>query len=126
MAEDLPRPEAPSEPPAKSSTKLLVADGAVQRPFMRGIMIHALLGKGLSFEDAYRVALAEGYRMLEAQMQTRAQPGMISAISLFDAVREDVYNDNCCHFNARGETMFAEFLAARVGDWLAEQSKVRP
>jgi len=77
-------------------------------------------------DHAYRVALAEGYRMLEAQMQTRAQPGMISAISLFDAVREDVYNDNCCHFNARGETMFAEFLAARVGDWLAEQSKVRP
>jgi 2-phosphoglycerate kinase len=79
MVQHVPPPDPPEEPPRdqgrrrpppdgeadakreggrprKAGVKTLVEDGAARRPFMRGIMIHSLLGKGLSFEDAYRVA----------------------------------------------------------------------
>ena len=56
MAEDEPGDGGEAERPKKPGPKTLVADGAARRPFMRGIMVHSLLGKGLSFEDAYRVA----------------------------------------------------------------------
>jgi len=41
-------------PPTGSGT--LVEDASGQRPFMRGIMVHSLMARGVSFEDAYRVA----------------------------------------------------------------------
>ncbi len=36
--------------------RILVEDEGRQRPFMRGIMIHSLLARGVPFEDAYRAA----------------------------------------------------------------------
>jgi 2-phosphoglycerate kinase len=41
--------------PAK---RTVVEDEAGRRPFMRGIMVHSLMSRGASFEDAYRVANA--------------------------------------------------------------------
>jgi hypothetical protein len=79
----------------------------------------------LPSDHPHRVAVAEGYRMLESQMAAQAEPWLISAIRLFDAVRDDTYVDNCCHYNERGETMFAEFVAARVADWLAARATDR-
>lgn len=73
-------------------------------------------------DHVYRTGLAAGYRMFEARAPGKT--GTISAIALFDAVRDDVYFDNCCHFNALGETMLADFVAARVGESLAP-SKLR-
>ena len=40
----------------RSGTKTLVEKGSVRRPFMRGIMVHSLMARGLSFDEAYRVA----------------------------------------------------------------------
>jgi 2-phosphoglycerate kinase len=48
--------ERASGRPQKSG--LWVADGERRRPFMRGIMIHSLMARGVSFEDAYRVSNA--------------------------------------------------------------------
>jgi hypothetical protein len=70
-------------------------------------------------DHAYRIALGEGYRMLE----TQPRADVISAISLYDAETGDIYVDNCCHVNARGETMLAEFVAARVGEWLERRER---
>jgi 2-phosphoglycerate kinase len=36
--------------------RLWVEDSGRRRPFMRGIMIHSLMGRGVGFEDAYRTA----------------------------------------------------------------------
>jgi 2-phosphoglycerate kinase len=36
----------------------MVEDEAGRRPFMRGIMVHSLMSRGVSFDDAYRVANA--------------------------------------------------------------------
>jgi hypothetical protein len=79
----------------------------------------------LPSDHPHRVAVAEGYRMLESQMAAQAEPWLISAIRLFDTVRDDTYVDDCCHYNERGETMFAEFVAARVADWLAARATDR-
>jgi 2-phosphoglycerate kinase len=59
------------ERPRKPGVKTLVADGPIQRPFMRGIMVHSLLGRGLSFEEAYRVAGAVRDRIRPRSMVTR-------------------------------------------------------
>jgi 2-phosphoglycerate kinase len=42
-----------SEPAAG---RLVVEDDGRRRPFMRGIMVHSLMERGVSFEDAYRAA----------------------------------------------------------------------
>ncbi len=70
-------------------------------------------------DHAYRIAVGEGYRMLEAQPPA----DVISAIPLYDGETGDIYVDNCCHVNARGETMLAEFVAARVGEWLERRER---
>jgi 2-phosphoglycerate kinase len=57
--------------PRKPGAKTLVDDGSARRPFMRGIMVHALLGKGLSFEDAYRVASSVRERLRSRPVVTR-------------------------------------------------------
>jgi len=37
-------------------THILVEDATGRRPFMRGIMVHSLMARGISFEEAYRTA----------------------------------------------------------------------
>ncbi len=36
--------------------RTLVEDGANRRPFMRGIVVHSLMARGVTFEEAYRTA----------------------------------------------------------------------
>jgi 2-phosphoglycerate kinase len=36
--------------------RTLVEDGANRRPYMRGIMVHSLMARGIAFEQAYRTA----------------------------------------------------------------------
>jgi 2-phosphoglycerate kinase len=43
-------------PDGGGSRIVVVDDGGLRRPFMRGILIHSLMARGTSFEDAYRVA----------------------------------------------------------------------
>lgn len=41
---------------AQAASAPLVEDASGRRPFMRGIMVHSLMARGVSFEDAYRAA----------------------------------------------------------------------
>ena len=63
--------------------------------------------------------MAEGCRRFEAE----PHPELVSAIHLYDGESADIYVDNCCHVNARGETMLAEFVATRLQDWLKRVSR---
>ena len=36
--------------------RIFVEDGGARRPFMRGILTHSLMARGVSFEDAFRTA----------------------------------------------------------------------
>lgn len=42
--------------PAAESGRILVEDDAGRRPFMRGILVHSLMSRGVPFDDAYRAA----------------------------------------------------------------------
>jgi 2-phosphoglycerate kinase len=72
MAEQVPRPDGDGQP-RKPSVKTLVADGDVQRPFMRGIMVHSLLARGMSFEEAYEVTGSVRDRIRHRPVVTRAE-----------------------------------------------------
>jgi len=56
QSEDAPRPEP-------ASPRLVVEEDGRRRPFMRGIMVHSLMERGVSFEEAYRAANAVRQRM---------------------------------------------------------------
>jgi 2-phosphoglycerate kinase len=56
-----PKPPDPPDPPEEAAPagddrRLWVDDAGVRRPFMRGIMIHSLMARGVPFEEANRVA----------------------------------------------------------------------
>lgn len=55
--------EAPVGAAAPEPQRLWVEDGGVRRPFMRGIMIHSLIGRGVPFEEANRCANAVRARL---------------------------------------------------------------
>jgi 2-phosphoglycerate kinase len=48
-----PKRATPSE---RKKGRLQVEDAGIRRPFMRGIVIHSLMARGISFDDAYRAA----------------------------------------------------------------------
>jgi hypothetical protein len=63
--------------------------------------------------------LDRGYALIEQRMPELAKLDIVSAIDLFDAVDGEVYADDCCHFNGRGETLFAEYVAKEIAGRLA-------
>jgi 2-phosphoglycerate kinase len=60
--------------------RTMVEDEAGRRPFMRGIMVHSLMSRGVSFDDAYRVASA-----VREKIRGR---GVVSPKDLVRAARE--------------------------------------
>lgn len=48
--------EAPVSVRESAAERIWVDDGERRRPFMRGIMVHSLLARGVDFETAYRTA----------------------------------------------------------------------
>jgi 2-phosphoglycerate kinase len=54
MESDESGPERPE--PSGESGRILVEDEAGRRPFMRGILVHSLMARGVPFEDAFRAA----------------------------------------------------------------------
>ena len=68
--------EAPydeTEEALTSQPRLRVSDGDVQRPFMRGILVHSLTDRGLAFEDAYEVAQQAAHRLRGRSRVSRAE-----------------------------------------------------
>ncbi len=54
-AEEQPESDLPA--PATSSERVVVVEeSGIGRPYMRGIMVHSLMARGVDFEEAYRIA----------------------------------------------------------------------
>lgn len=65
----------------KAEPRVLVVEGSgVARPYMRGIMVHALMAKGVSFDDAYSAA-----QTVAAQIEGR---GTVERVELSKIVKE--------------------------------------
>jgi hypothetical protein len=67
----------------------------------------------------YRQGVELGYALLTARNAVLHENRIVSAIGLFDNVSDEVYSDNCCHYTARGETLFAQFIAIEAEQRLA-------
>lgn len=74
----------------------------------------------------FRVGAENGYKLLAAREADLSDQQIISAVDLFDGIDEEVYADNCCHYNARGETIFAEYIAGAASSVLAKNLKKSP
>jgi hypothetical protein len=70
--------------------------------------------KATAFNDGspFKEGAANGYPFLEKALE----PGALNAVHLFDAAREDVYVDNCCHYTRAGNRLLADFVAKAVLD----------
>ncbi len=51
-----PEEEDKKAPRGERSDRILVEDDSGRRPFMRGIMVHSLMARGVSFDEAFRTA----------------------------------------------------------------------
>ena len=61
------------------SGRIWVEDGDRRRPFMRGIMVHSLMARGVAFEDAY--LLANTIRDRLRSVDTVTKPEIARAVS---------------------------------------------
>jgi len=70
--------------------------------------------KATAFNDGspFKEGAANGYPFLEKALE----PGALNAVHLFDAAREEVYVDNCCHYTRAGNRLLADFIAKAVLD----------
>jgi 2-phosphoglycerate kinase len=64
---------APEEVAGAEAGRLWVEDGGNRRPFMRGIIIHSLMARGVSFEDADRTANEVRDRVQDRSIVTKAE-----------------------------------------------------
>lgn len=73
----------------------------------------------------FRVGVLRGYPLLLAELQKLQQAGVNSqsAINVFDKIAGPVYEDNCCHYNERGNTIFGEFIAHAVAQALSRDAR---
>ncbi|UCE86620.1 MAG: zeta toxin family protein [Deltaproteobacteria bacterium] len=53
--------------------RIVVEDDGVRRPFMRGILTHSLMARGVSFDEAFRTANAVRTRLRGRSVVTRAE-----------------------------------------------------
>ena len=56
VGSDDPHPERAAAAPVADGGRTMVEDASGRRPFMRGILIHSLMARGVPFEDAFRAA----------------------------------------------------------------------
>jgi len=60
-------------PSQRGRPRIVVEDSAGRRPFMRGIMIHSLMARGVTFEDAFRTANEVRRRIGRRQVVPRGE-----------------------------------------------------
>lgn len=69
----------------------------------------------------YVLGVTKGYPYIAERSAALAKMNIVSMIDLFDDVKEEIYFDHCCHFNGRGETLFAQAVAREVAKGLSGQ-----
>ena len=68
--------------------------------------------KAIAFNDGspFKEGAENGYPFLEKTLE----PGALNAVHLFDAAREPVYVDNCCHYTTSGNRLLADLIARAI------------
>jgi hypothetical protein len=72
----------------------------------------------LTDETPFKRGVENGYPALERELASRAPANgrlkLANATRIFDNEPAPIYADNCCHYNARGNEMLADFIAATI------------
>lgn len=67
----------------------------------------------------FKLPVERGYPALrDAGSRLAKRVAFFDASSLFDSVREPVYEDDCCHYNQRGNALLGAFVAIKVREVL--------
>jgi hypothetical protein len=69
----------------------------------------------------YVLGISKGYPVFAERAAALEKMNIISMINVFDDVKDEIYSDLCCHFNAHGETLFAQDVAGEVAKRLGNQ-----
>src|SRR5262249_50765472 len=66
--------------------------------------------------EAYQEPVAQGYpALLERLVALKARGvSVVSAVEIFDDVKETMYSDSCCHLNQGGNDRLADFVAREM------------
>ncbi|MGB3404193.1 MAG: hypothetical protein WBA77_16030 [Microcoleaceae cyanobacterium] len=82
--------------------------------------------KRIAFSDTspYAEAVEEGYPYLLKQIDNLQSRGVniFNSVAVLDNASEDVYLDNCCHYNEAGETIFSNYIAENIVNTLKNSS----
>jgi hypothetical protein len=68
----------------------------------------------LPADNDYVLGISQGYAVINERSAALSKMSIVSMIDVFDDVKDEVYFDSCCHFNALGETLFAQAVAREV------------
>jgi hypothetical protein len=72
----------------------------------------------LTDDTPFKRGVEQGYPALERALVSRVPAAgplrLTNATRIFDNEPAPVYADNCCHYNARGNEMLADFIAATI------------
>ena len=74
-------------------------------------------------DSPYKEAIESGYRELPDLERRMREEGVnvLSAVSVFDEIREQTYSDSCCHYNQTGNELLADKVAESLIALVAER-----
>jgi hypothetical protein len=77
----------------------------------------------INHESPYREAIESGYQELPDLVRRMREEGVnvLSAVSVFDEIREQTYSDSCCHYNQTGNELLADKVAESIIALVAER-----
>lgn len=78
-------------------------------------------------DHPYQSGVVEGYPQLLATVQKLKGEGVniFSAVNIFDEVKETVYIDTCCHYNAEGNRIFSNYIAEAIAKTLNQDANFK-
>jgi hypothetical protein len=86
------------------------------------------LRRAINEESPYREAIETGYQRLPDLVRRMRQEGVnvVSAVDIFDDVKQPVYSDSCCHYNQTGNEILAGKVAASIVSLVEDQRIANP
>jgi hypothetical protein len=86
----------------------------------------AAIALSIPADASFLLGVKGGYPLLAKRAAKIEKSGTVLALPLFDHEERAMYIDNCCHFTAAGETVFARFVATEANRVLTAATRLAP
>ncbi|OCQ91677.1 hypothetical protein BCD67_09220 [Oscillatoriales cyanobacterium USR001] len=79
----------------------------------------------LNENSPYAKAVRIGYPVLFSKFRNLKKNNVqiFDAVNIFDSTKETVYVDSCCHYNKRGEKIFADYVGSSIFESIKSRKK---